>query len=249
MNKSEKTKQKKYRESMKEAHQMIQNPTPQTRVIVENYFVFNLLYLNDTACNAIKFLESDLIKRSYKGKWAKTLYNAAMKRVNAYFEFVEQCVDTNSLANLFVEMDNYVDNLVIEMRAAIRKALQRNGYPEDESRWIASVETAYTMCDYAIGFGNDCKKKMSELGCGSNTISIFNRLFINSISQVMRDFTNAVVEASPYKSRCVIDLGEDEGVKNALERLSRVYMNPKHFSKAIDIADQQNEEEGTPKLM
>lgn len=248
MKKSEKRKREKFKEKEREIEDMFKNPTPQVITTIENYCVFNLLYLNDTACNAIKFLESDLVKRSYKGKWAKTLYNAAMKRVNAYFELIEQAIDINSIANLFVEMDGYVDDLVIELKVAIRNALVNNGYEYKEAEWVASVETAYTLCNYAVGFGNNCIENLKKLHDNQITISVFKKLFIVSIEKVMHNFSNWVVEASPCKYN-VVDLNMDAGVRKALGKLNKVYMNPSNFINAVNVADKENEQEGYTKLM
>lgn len=248
MKKSEKRKIEKFKEKEREIEDMFKNPTPQVIATIENYCVFNLLYLNDTACNAVKFLGNDLDKRCYKGKWAKTLYNAAMKRVNAYFELIEKAVDINSIANLFGEMDEYTDDLVIGLKVSIRNALVNNGYEYKEADWVASVETAYTLCNYAIGFGNDCVAKLEKLHNNKRTISIFRKLFIVSIARVMQSFSNAVIDASPYKSN-VIDLNMDAGVQKALGRFNKVYMNPTNFIKAVNVADEENEQNGYTKLM
>ena len=116
-NKAQKRRAQRHKEEEKAAKERMQNLDQNSIYQLENYVVYQILYLNDTACNACKFLGDELKTIPYKSKAVSTLYNALMKRVNAYWEYINIAeVDKYSLAELFGEMDEYLDEPVANFK-------------------------------------------------------------------------------------------------------------------------------------
>lgn len=244
MKKSEKKKADAYRQQVKEAEERMKNPTPEMIRNLENYCLYQILYINDAACNAVKFLESDLAKIPYKGKGARTIYNAAMKRVNAYFELINVCgIDMNSIANLFGEMDGYIDPKVTNLTKAIEDVLTSHNV--DNAHWIAKVETASILCEYAVKIGKDYVDRIEKINPKNG--KILNKLLIAEISKVVYSLSEFVITVS--NCRTEIDLNNEQSVVKAYSKFSKDFITPKNFLEAVTEADEMNAEEGNMRLM
>ena len=71
---------------LEEGEKILANPNPVQLQALEEYITWQILYINDAACNACKFLGDELKTVNYRGNGAKKYYAAAMKRVTAYFD-------------------------------------------------------------------------------------------------------------------------------------------------------------------
>ena len=142
--KAQKRQSQRYKEEIKDAAERMQHLDEKSIANIENYAVYQILYMNDVACNACKFLGEELKTIPYKSKAVPTVYNALMKRVNAYWEFLNITgIDHYSIANLFCEMDEYVDDRISDFKSAMTECLTDAGI--QQAHWVASVECTYTL--------------------------------------------------------------------------------------------------------
>lgn len=239
-NKAQKKQTQKYNDEMKAAKERMKNPTPQMVVNLENYCVYQILYANDAACNQIKFLGDTLKTIPYKTKGAQVKYNALMKRVNAYWEMVNASdLDQSSLAEMFMNIDAYTDEHIDNFHKAVNDVLVNNGIEQHE--WVAQVETALVLCQYAVQIGLDLIDRLQYL---PNTHpSTVRKLLIVEILRVMDDFSKFVVEAA-HIGNTLIDLNKEPTVEKAFRSLNKAYIKPENYTKALAAANKENEAEG-----
>lgn len=242
--KSQKKQTQRYNEELKSAKERMKNPTPQMVVNLENYCVYQILYANDAACNQIKFLASSLDRVEYKSeltrKRLKTIYNALMKRVNAYWEMINASdVDQAALAELFANMDVYTDENIDNFRKSIDEVLVAHGV--EQHAWVAKVETAHVMCQYAVQIGVDLIARLKQL---PNTHpATIGKLLIVEILRVMDNFSRLVNDAAHLGTK-VIDLNNEPAVEKAFRSLNKAYIKPENYTKALAAANKENEAEG-----
>lgn len=242
--KAQKKQTQKYNEEIKAAKERMKNPTPQMVVNLENYVVYQILYANDAACNQIKFLAPHIEKVEYVSeltrKRLKTIYNALMKRVNAYWEMINASdVDQSSLAELFANMDVYTDENIDNLRNAIDDVLIKHKVEQHE--WVAKVEAALVMCQYAVQIGVDLLDRLQRL---PNTHpATIRKLLIVEVLRVMDDFSKFVAEAA-HLGNTLIDLNKEPTVEAAFRKLNITYIKPENYTKALAAANKENEAEG-----
>lgn len=242
--KSQKKQTQRYNEEIKAAKERMKNPTPQMVVNLENYVVYQILYANDAACNQIKFLAPHIEKVEYVSeltkKRLKTIYNALMKRVNAYWEMINASdVDQSSLAELFSNMDVYTDENIDNFRKAIDEVLMLHKIEQHE--WVAKVETALVMCQYAVQIGIDLLDRLQRL---PNTHpATIRKLLIVEILRVMDDFSKFVTEAA-HTGKELINLNDEPTVQQAFRALNKAYVKHENYTKALAAANKENEAEG-----
>lgn len=238
--KAQKKQTQKYNEELKAAKERMKNPTPQMVVNLENYCVYQILYANDAACNQIKFLGDTLKTIPYKTKGAQTIYGALMKRVEAYWEMNRQAsIDQEAIASLFAEMDEYNDFHVDEVENAIEEVLAKKGV--EQHKWVAKVETALILCQYAVQIGKDLLDRLQQLP-NSHPATI-RKLLIVEILRVMDNFSQFVVEAA-HLGNTTIDLNKEPTVEEAFRKFNRAYIKPENYTKALANANKENEANG-----
>jgi hypothetical protein len=243
--KSQKKQTQKYNEEMKRAGEWMKNPTEQQIHTVTNYVVYQILYVNDAACNECKFLGDKLKNIPYKGKGAQKIYGALMKRINAYWEFVNDILKLNSesLAELMGEMDEYMNGAIDGLRDSIRNVLERHGIGNPD--WVASVETARTCVEYAIQVTKDYIEGLKKINKEAYALSPFIITEIGRVADNLADF----VQQAAGMGKMTIDLNKDEDALRAFKRLNKAFIKPENFIKAAKNADKVNEAEGRIKLM
>lgn len=242
--KAQKKQTRKYTDEIRAAKERMKNPTPQMVVNLENYVVYQILYANDAACNQIKFLAPDIEKVEYVSeltrKRLKTIYNALMKRVNAYWEMINASnVDQAALAELFANMDIYTDENIDNFRKSIDEVLILHGVGQHE--WVAKVETALVMCQYAVQIGIDLLDRLQYL---PNTHpATIRKLLIVEVLRVMDGFSKFVAE-SAHLGNTLIDLNKEPTVEAAFRKLNIAYIKPENYTKALAAANRENKAEG-----
>lgn len=238
--KAQKKQTQKYNEEIKAAKERMKNPTPQMVVNLENYCVYQILYANDAACNQVKFLGETLKTIQYKSKGAQTKYNALMKRVNAYWDMINSSdINKDSLAEMFANMDGYTDKHIDNFRNAVNDVLVKNNV--EQHTWVAQVETALVMCQYAVQLGTDLLARLKLL---PNTHPvIISKLLIVEILRVMDDLCKFVTEAA-HLGNVVINLNEEPTVQEAFRALNKAYIKPENYTKALTDANEENYAEG-----
>lgn len=242
--KSQKKQAQNYRDEIKAAQERLKNPTPQMVVNLENYCVYQILYANDAACNQIKFLASSIDKVEYKSgltrKRLKTIYGALMKRVNAYWDMINSSdINKASLAEMFMNMDEYTDKHIDNFRKSIDDVLVKHDVEQHE--WVAKVETAQVMCQYAVQIGVDLIDRLKRLP-GTHPAMI-KRLLIVEILRVMQDFTKFMSDAAHIGNK-VINLNDEPTVQSAFRALNKAYIKPENYTHALATANEENEAEG-----
>lgn len=238
--KAQKKQTQRYNEELKAAKERMKNPTPQMVVNLENYCVYQILYANDAACNQIKFLGDTLKTIPYKSKGAQIKYNALMKRVNAYWEMVNASdINQDSLAEMFANMDGYTDKHIDNFRNAVNEVLVKNNV--EQHSWVAQVETAHVMCQYAVQIGKDLLARLKFLP-NTHPVTI-SKLLIVEILRVMDDFSKFVTDAA-HLGNVVINLNEEPTVQEAFRALNKAYIKPENYTKALAAANEENYAEG-----
>lgn len=242
--KAQKKQTQRYNEEIKAAKERMKNPTPQMVVNLENYVVYQILYANDAACNQIKFLAPHIEKVEYVSeltrKRLKTIYNALMKRVNAYWEMINASdVDQAALAELFANIDVYTDENIDNLRNAIDDVLIKHKVEQHE--WVAKVETSLVLCQYAVQLGTDLLARLKLLP-NTHPVTI-SKLLIVEILRVMDDFSRLVNDAAHIGTK-VIDLNKEPAVEKAFRSLNKAYIKPENYTKALAAANKENEAEG-----
>lgn len=239
-NKAQKKQTQRYNEELKEAKERMKNPTPQMVVNLENYCVYQILYANDAACNQIKFLGDTLKTIPYKSKGAQIKYNALMKRVNAYWEMVNSsAINQDSLAEMFANMDGYTDKHIDNFRNAVDDVLSTKNI--EQHSWVAQIETALVMCQYAVQLGMDLLSRLKLLP-NTHPMTI-SKLLIVEILRVMDDFSKFVVEAA-HLGNVVINLNDEPTVQEAFRALNKAYIKPENYTQALAAANEENMAEG-----
>ena len=242
--KTEKRHAEKRKQQLKETKERLENLTQNQIYQLENYTVFQILYINDAACNECRFLRGKLEKIPYRSKAIKKIYDALMKRVNAYWEMVySTAIDQESLSALFSNMDDYMDEPIFELKNAIQKVLEENEVPYAD--WLASVETAYTLCHFAEMCSLELIQKVSKW---SKEVYKMKAVVISSITEVARSLTESVQEIH-MGNKYNIDLNTNPITMRAFKRMYKAFSDPRMFLNAAKSADDENEKEGRMKLM
>ena len=241
--KAQKRQAQHYKKETKESFERMKNLDDAGVAQIENYAVYQILYMNDVACNACKFLGDELKTIPYKSKAVQTVYNALMKRVNAYWDFVNVTnLDQYSLAELFCEMDDYLDDKIEDFKTAMSDFLEKTDI--SQPHWVASVECASTLCDYATVVAKDYIRSISNVSPNARYLL---GLVIEEIFNVSRSLSKTVQEIHVGKK--VIDLNTNPQISSAFKKLNKAFVQPRNFVNAVQNADKINEAEGRIKLM
>ena len=236
--KAERRQREAYQKRMEEGERILANPNQTQLQALEEYITWQVLYINDAACNACKFLGDELKTVSYRGNGAKKYYAAAMKRVNDYFSKVASVgLDMEYLSDMFSEMDGYVDSPVDRLREAIADVFKENNV--EKAHWIASVETARLLTDYAVHISRQYLQRVQKISKKCDAIWHFNLCDLN---KVMEEFFCFVAETSSLRDN-PIDLNKQEKVIQAFKRFCKEYKDPSNFTNA---ANSTNEAYGEP---
>lgn len=243
--KTQKRHLKKHNEEVKAAKERLSHPTEQQIDTMTNYVVYQILYANDAACNECKFLGEKLKTIPYRSNGAQKIYNALMKRVNAYWEFVNEMLNINaeSLAELMGEMDEYMDDTVADLRNAIKNVLCR--YNIENAEWVAAVETARTCVAYAIQVSFDYIDSLKKVNKEAVSLTPLVISEIGRVADNLADF----VQQSAHMGNMTINLNDDTDTLRAFKNLNKAFISPENFIKAAKNADKVNEAEGRIKLM
>ena len=240
--KTQKRQAQRRKESLKEAEERMNNLTEDNIRQLENYATFQILYINDVAYNCCKFLDNDLKKIPYKTKAVTKVYGALMKRWNAYQEFINMTeMNMDSVAALFCEMDKYIDDRVTKFRNAVQKVLEDAGI--DQAAWVAQVEAALTVCDYAERVATDI---IESLLPKSKRMTLLIPLIVKEPARVMGNLADIVQK---IHVKVNIDLNTIPEVQAAFRQLNKAFLDPNNFKKAQTTADAENMAEGRMTIM
>lgn len=240
--KTQKRQAERHKKEVKTHQKMLENLSQNHVNQLENYAMFQILYVNDAAYNCCKFLGKELETIPYKTKSVRKVYGALMKRWAAYQEFVSSTgLDLNIIANLFSEMDEYMDDRITKLQKAIQDVLERENVPN--AHWIASCETAMTVCDYATEISKSIIERLVKV---SNRVTWLIPLIVAEPARVMASMADMVQQ---IHVRAEIDLNNEEKVQIAFRQLNKAFCDPNNFKKAQTTADEENAAEGRMTIM
>lgn len=241
-NKAQKRQAQKHKAEVKAQTEHMANLSEVEIVQLENYATFQILYVNDAAYNCCKFLGKELETIPYKTKNVRKIYGTLMKRWAAYQEFVASTgIDQNSVATLFSEMDEYMDDRITKLQKAIQEVLERENVPH--AHWIASCETAMTVCDYATEISKSIIERLVKV---SKRVTWLIPLIVAEPARVMASMADMVQQ---IHVRSEIDLNKEEKVQVAFRQLNKAFCDPHNFKKAQTTADEENAAEGRMTIM
>lgn len=246
--KAQKKQTQRYNDEIKAAKERMKNPTPQMVQGLENYCIYQIIYMNDAACNAIKFLEPQIGNVQYNhpstSKRLKAIYGGVRRRSDEYMRKIANSFDQGSIAELFGNMDEYTEGHIDNLRKSIENVLVRRNI--GQSAWIASVETANILCQYAVQIGLDLLGRLERLP-GSHALLIRGMLIID-VLKAMSDLTDFVASAG-HIGNTLIDLNKEPEVVQAFRAFNKAYIKPENFTSAAVRADEENIAEGRETVM
>lgn len=232
--KSEKRRTEQEREARKNAHSVLENPSEELILGLENYSAYQSLYINDAAANLCKNLTSELAKVPYRGNGAKKINGALQKRVRAYFEKISSGeLDLNSISYLFAEMDEYMDKFISKFRTEIEKVVLQYTTPE-HARWIACLETARTMNEYAIMASEQLIARLVKFS--PRAIAIKEVVLYDTMPII--DSLCKFAQEAAGMSKVYINLNEIPEVQSSMDKLNEAFFSPNKFHKAVRKAEE-----------
>ena len=241
-NKAQKRQAQKHKAEVKAQTEHMANLSEVEIVQLENYATFQILYINDVAYNLCKFLGDELKTIPYRTKSVQKVYGALMKRWAAYQSFINATeMNMESVAALFCEMDEYIDDRVSKFRNAVEHTLTEAGV--ENAHWVASVETALTVCDYAEQVSKDIIERLVKV---SKRISLLIPLVVAEPARVMGNLADMVQQ---IHVRVELDLNTVPEVQTAFRQLNKAFLDPNNFKKAQTTADEENIAEGRMTIM
>jgi hypothetical protein len=241
--KTEKRHAEHHKKMQKESMERLNNLDPNSIAQLENYAIYQTLYINDAACNECRFLRGKLEKMPYKTKGVEKIYKALMKRVDAYWEMIySTSIDKESLATLFCSMDDYMDEPISNLKKAVEEVLVENNVPYAD--WVASVETAYTVCHLAEVSSLELIQHVSKW---SKEIHKMKSIVITPIVDVIRSMSEIIQDI--HMSKISIDLNTNPKTMGAFKKLYKTFSDPNKFLTAVKYADAENKAEHRMTIM
>ena len=241
--KTQRKHQEQYKEQKKIAAERFANPDEHTIAALENYCLYLLMYVNDMACTKCRFLGTELKKLTFRTKRPEVLHNALMKRVKAYMDMIDSSeLDQNALANLFSEMDLFMDNAVGDFEREMTNALKDHNVPNYEV--LAKCETTRAVCDYAVCMGHRIVESLNEAHGRGFLLKPF---ILQEMLNVMNDICSYVYASAHIGG--AINLNEIPALTKAFNKLNKTFISPDNFAKALANAEKENKEDGNKSLM
>lgn len=241
--KTQKRQAERRKEELKEQEERWKNLSENDIIQLENYVTFQILYINDAAYNACKFLEPEIRKIPYKSSAVMKVYCALMKNWQRYQDFVSQAnINQESVAALFGEMDEYIDDTVVDITQAIRSVLEKNNV--ELSDYVAQIESAYLVCDYASKISKTLIEKIVKK---SKRIVFLIPLIIDKQAHIMGTLADMIAQIHVKNTN--IDLNNEPTVMAAFNKFNKSFINATNFKNAQEVADEENIAEGRMTIM
>lgn len=202
------------------------------------YATYNILYVNDIACNLAKELVPVIAQ---KDKESKKIFGALMKRVHQYSNMIENIVGDKIfyLADYFGEMDDIVDPIIDEFRSEVSKAYHEAGI--EDCSFYAKVETMRGMFDFAKFSAQVMIEKTSVVTKRTGNLKFY---VLESMAQIANNFADWTYRH--IRKDVNVEFGEDSNVMKCLARLNEALMDfdnyQKSYNKAIEYEKERNNE-------
>lgn len=241
--KKEKRDRERDREAQKLAQKKLNEHDEVAIANLENFCTYQVLYMNDCACNAILALGSDIPKMNYKTKRPTILYEAMKKRINTYFSAINRSTfDLNSLASLFERLDELVDAKITKVRHSIDGMLAANNIENHE--WIAKVETARILLSYAKVTAEGIADEIRQY---SPRAYMLRSTLPKDLMDIMDSFCDYVQIAAHINQG--IDLNECQDIVDAVDAITSAFFNPQKINTIFTDAERECKENNYAALM
>lgn len=240
--KTQKRQAQRHKEEQKAAEEHMKNLDEKAINALINYSVMQILYINDAAFNCCKQLGDELSKIPYKSNAVRKVYGALMKRWQVHRDILESPdLDQDSVAELFGEIDGYVDKNIDSFRDAVKGVLERENV--EHADWIADVETANTLCSYAVQIAKDIIEGLVKV---DKRASFFTLLMANEPKRVMGNMSELVQSIHVKKE---IELNTEPTVQASFRKLNKQFISAENFINAQHKADAENRANGRMVIM
>lgn len=200
------------------------------------YATYNVLYVNDIACNLVKELICDI---DDKDKETKKIFGALLKRAKEYFKKVESIIGTriDYFADYCGEMDDICDQYIDKFRNDLYEAYSSHNI--ENPLWYAKVETMRSMCELAV---HSNKHLVERISVKYPRAKWLNYYLIEDILKVANNFTHWVYRKVPKDIS--IDFNKDSDVMISFRELNTALMEYDNFEKcylqAIEYEKERN---------
>ena len=200
------------------------------------YATYNVLYVNDIACNLVKELICEI---DDKDKETKKIFGALLKRANEYFKKVESIIGTriDYFADYCGEMDDICDPYIDKFRNDLYETYSSHNI--ENPLWYAKVETMRSMCELAV---HSNKHLVERISVKYPRAKWLNYYLIEDISKVANNFTHWVYRKVP--KNISIDFNQDSDVMVSFRELNTALMEYDNFEKcylqAIEYEKERN---------
>ena len=216
----------------------MENKLSQQEENVMLYATYNILYVNDVACNLIKELVYEL---DDKDKETKKIYGALLKRAKAYFKKVNTIVGDKIeyFADYCGEMDDVCDPFIDKFREELYKAYKSHNIGDEV--WYAKVEIMRSMCELAVHSNKHLIDRISIKYPRAKWLSYY---CIEDIMKVANNFTHWVYRK--VSNGVTIDFSQDSDVMVSFRALNTALMEYDNFDlcyrKAIEYELERNKQ-------
>lgn len=192
------------------------------------YATYNVLYINDEACNLIKELSADIQDAD---KETKKIYGALHKRAVQYFDLLSLVVGDKMIyfADFCVEMDDICDPLIEDFIDVVEEEYKKLNMGNE--RFLAKLEAMRTLCAVAV----EANYKFTETMI--KTIPQANILNMYSISEILKIADNLIKWVYRKVPKDVfVDLNKNERIINAYRKMSSELISVDNFRKSYSKA-------------
>lgn len=203
------------------------------------YATYNILYINDEACNLIKELSTEI--QSFD-KETKKIYGALNKRAFQYFELLSLVVGDKMIyfADFCGEMDDICDPLIEDFIDIIEDEYKKVNMGNE--RFLAKLEAMRTLCTVAVEANHKFTTEMVKTMPKANTLKMY------SISEMLKIADNLIKWVyRKVPKEVFIDLNKNERILSAYRKMSSELISfdnfRKSYSKAVEYEYERKNKE------
>lgn len=196
--------------------------TKETNLLL--YSMYTMLYLNDTACNAIKELEPYL---KDKDKESQKIFGALKKRANTYFDTLNKIVGDriDYYADFCTEMDELSYTPLLNLKNALYDVYVQENL--DDCEYYTQVETMRTLVDLSVIASNQIYQSALNETKEAERLKFY---ILHDLQRVANNFTKWVYRKIPHNTN--LDFSKDSKVMQCFAEFSRVMLDCKSFHEA-----------------
>lgn len=202
------------------------------------YSTYNILYINDLACNLVKELEPFIPNDD---KEAKKIYYALLKRARKYFGMVDKIIGDKVyyLADYFGEMDDISDSLVQNFQHEIE--CEYENAKIDNCSLYAKVETMRSMCDFAKYTSEIIISRIKRITKKADVLNFYN---IEEVVRIANNLANWMYRKIPKGIE--VKFNKDSRTIKSLEKLNEALLDFENFKtsyyKALEYEKLRNDD-------